>query len=175
MELIKKDSTWFLSAEGGKRFAEISSLEDRTLFIYSYLKTIVNEKFKRDEVLFKLALFTADAIYNSDFAYAKYPEILKLDCNPFFAYLSNVTAYWGNEKTYVILSSILHNKANAFNKSEWIYDKHLLNSDDFLKELSERDIEFLPVNASSMVDPEAYNIESGLALPQLELVWSFLK
>lgn len=171
MELLKKEKAWFLSDEGGKKFAALDSLEERTIFIYSYLKTIAHESFEENKTLFKLAFFIADAVYESDITYSKYPEILKAESNPFVAFLANAQKFSGNEKTYIILTSILHNKANAFNKSEWIYDEKEFDSND----LSERGIQFLPSSSSSMIDLEIYNIDSDLKLLQLELVWIFLK
>ena len=66
MELLKKDTAWFLSEEGSKSFAALSSVGDRAIFIYSYLKTIANESFEKDKMLFKMAFFIADAVFSSD-------------------------------------------------------------------------------------------------------------
>lgn len=175
MELLKKDNAWFLSDEGSKQFAALSSLEERIIFIYSYLKTISKESFEEEKTLLKIALFIADAVYNSDLSYSKYPEILKADSNPFVAFLQNSITFSGKEKTYVIFTAILNNKANAFNKSEWIYDREILDSNDLESDLEERKIEFLPGYTTMMIDPEVYNIDSKLKLLQLELVWIFLK
>ena len=179
MELLKKDTAWFLTDEGGKQFAALDSLEERAIFIYSYLKTIAHESFEKDKTLFKMAFFIADAVYSSDVTYSKYPEILKADSNPFVAFLKNAEIFSGNEKTYVILTAVLNNKANAFDKSDWIYDEEILDceleADEFESELAERGIEFLPGSGTTMPDPELYNIDSKLRLMQLQLVWIFLK
>lgn len=175
MELLKKDTAWFLSEEGSKRFAALDSLGERTIFIYSYLKTIANESFEKDKMLFKMAVFIADAVYASDVPYSKYPEILRADRNPFVAFLQNSKTFSGKEKTYIILTAVLNNKANAFDKSEWIYDREILDSNDLESDLEERKIEFLPGYTTMMIDPEVYNIDSKLKLLQLELVWIFLK
>ncbi|MBE6809755.1 MAG: hypothetical protein E7521_01685 [Ruminococcaceae bacterium] len=175
MELLKKDTAWFLSDEGGKKFATLSSLEERTIFIYSYLKTIASESFEKDKTLFKLALFIADIVCNSDVDYNKYPEILKSDSNPFVAFLANAPKFYGNEITYIILTAILHNKVNPFDKSEWIYNEAVIDSDDFIEDLSERGIKLFSTSSLIMIDPENYDIDQKLQQLQLALVWMFLK
>lgn len=175
MELLKKDTAWFISDEGGKQFASLGSLEERITFVYSYLKTIAKECFEEDKILLKMALYIADAVYNSDLSYSKYPEILKADSNPFVAFLQNSITFSGKEKTYIILTAVLNNKVNAFDKSAWIYDREVLGSHDLEAELETRGIEFLPGYTTMMIDPEIYNIDSNLKLLQLELVWIFLK
>ena len=175
MELLKKDTMWFLTDEGGKQFAALSSLEERTIFIYSYLKTLTNESFEKDKTLFKMAFFIADAVCSSDVDYNKYPEMLNTKSNPFVAFLANAPKYYGKEKTYVILTAILHNKVNPFDKSEWIYNEAVIESDSFVDDLSERGIELFSTSSFSMIDPENYDINPNLQLLQLALVWIFLK
>jgi len=174
MELLKKDKTWFLSTEGTEKFLVLSSLEERTIFIYSYLKTVVNKSFEKNNTLFKLAFFFADAIYNSNTKYATYPQILQSE-NPFLSYLMNADACYDNEKIYLILTSILHQKVDPAQKNEWIYNKQILNDEDLLEKLAEKGIEYLPKHSVDMIDPVVYEMDQSLVFLQLELVWLFLK
>ncbi|MBR7133676.1 MAG: hypothetical protein IKD04_09120 [Clostridia bacterium] len=175
MELIVKEKNWFLSEEGGKKFTALSSLEERTIFIYSYLKSTVNEDFDKKNTLFKIAFFFADAVYNSDKPYSKYPQILNPEINPFLQYLEKADEFYGNEKTYIIFTAVLQGKVNTANNDEWIYNNSFLKSDDFLDELSEMGIEYLPTHSMHMVDPQAYKTAEIDNFIQLQMVWMFLK
>lgn len=175
MELLKKETKWFLSQEGAERFSALSSLEERIIFIYSYLKGVVNENFDKNHMLFKMAFFFADAVYNSNEEYAKYPQILQKEHNPFMAYLMNESTRQNDKKTYLILTSILHQKADASKKTEWIYDKSILGSKEYLEKLSKKGIEFLPIHSMNMVEPAIYEMDDSIKFLQLELVWLFLK
>jgi len=174
MELIKKEKSWFLSKEGIENFSALSSLEDRTIFIYSYLKTVVNECFEKDNTLFKMAFFFADAIYNSKEKYATYPEVVQQD-NPFFAYLEKSDSYHGQRELYLILISILHDKVDPLKRDEWIYDKDFWENEDFEERLEEKGIKYLSNDSVSMVEPSAYEIDQSKEFLQLVLVWLFLK
>lgn len=170
MNLIRKEKDWFLSEDGQKAFEGITSLEDRSIFIYSYLKTFADESFEQNKTLFKLAFLMADFVYGSNTAYSKYPEILKKENNPFIAYLTNAEEFYGDETTYTILTSILYNKANAFNKNEWIYNPKEMETE----KLKERGIEFIPTS-SDMLDIDIYASDSDIPEMQIALVWIFLK
>ena len=175
MELIKKEKNWFLSEEGGKKFTALSSLEERTIFIYSYLKSAVDESFNKKNTLFKIAFFFADAVYNSNKPYSKYPGILNSEINPFLMYLEKSKRFYGNEITYMIFTAILQGKVNTANNDEWIYNNSFLKSDDFSDKLSEMGIEYLPEHSMYMVDPDSYKIEENDKFLQLAIVWTFLK
>lgn len=175
MELIKKERAWFLSEEGGKSFTALSSLEERAIFIYSYLKSAVNEGFEKENTLFKIAFFFADAVYCSNKPYSQYPAILNFQSNPFLRYLENADKYYGKEITYMIFTAILQGKADPTNQGEWIYNHEFLNSETLFEDLLEKGIEYLPANSMDMVNPKAYQMEDSDKFLQLELVWIFLK
>lgn len=172
MELLKKDKEWFLSEEGTNQFCALS-LEDRSVFIYSYLKSFVNECF--NNVLFRISFFMADAVFESNVEYAKTPKLLDAQFNPFVYFLSRAKFCPDNEVLFVIFSSILHNKVDTKNHKEWIYDKEMLGSEDFLERVSDLNVEFLPSGDFDMVDPDFYEMNSKLSFLQLELIWMFLK
>ncbi|MBP3600274.1 MAG: hypothetical protein J6J30_04250 [Clostridia bacterium] len=175
MELIKKEKDWFLSDEGGNFFASLSSLEERTLYIYSYLKLVAKECFDKKNTLFKIAFFFADAVYNSNKSYSKYPNILNLQLNPFLKYLEQADEFYGNEITYIIFTAILQEKVDVQNSNEWIYNSGFLNSEDLFDKLSEKGIEYLPSHSMHMINPEEYKIKEVDNFLQLEIVWMFLK
>lgn len=175
MELIKKEKNWFLSEEGGKKFTALSSLEERTIFIYSYLKSAVDESFNKKNTLFKIAFFFADAVYNSNKPYSKYPGILNSEINPFLQYIEKADGFYGNEITYMIFTAILQEKVNVLNNDEWIYNRDFLNDEDLFDKLSEKEIEYLPDHSMYMVDPDSYKTEENDKFIQLAIVWTFLK
>ena len=173
MELLKREKEWFLSKEGTNEFCALSSLEERSIFIYSYLKSFVDASF--DNALFKISFFMADAVFESNVEYKEMPKLLNAQFNPFIYYLGRANFCPNNEVLFVIFSSILHNKVDVKNHEEWIYDKKLLKCKDFLEKISDFDAEFLPSGAFDMVDPEIYEVNSELGFLQLELIWTFLK
>lgn len=175
MELLNKNKEWFLTTEGEKAFFALSSLEERTLFFYSYLKSAVKACFEKENSLFKIAFFFADALCSSNKPYSQYPAILKSDSNPFLRYLENADKFHGNEITYMIFAAILQEKADVANGNEWIYDDDFLSSEDLVEQLSDRGMAFLPMHSMDMVDPVAYQIKETDKVLQLALVWMFLK
>lgn len=175
MELIKTDKSWFLSQEGGNYFAALSSLEERTIFIYSYLKLLANESFDKDGSLFKIAFFFADAVLNSDKPYSKFPELLNPETNPFLKYLENAKSFYTKKITYLIFTTILHEKVNPANEKAWIYNSDFLQDKNLIKKLHEMNLEYLSDNPLYMIEPQAYNLNDADKLLQLMLVWIFLK
>lgn len=174
MKLLKKDKSWFLSKDGIEKFSTLSSLEERTIFIYSYLKIAVNKCFEKDNTLFKMAFFFADAVYNSDAQYALYPQIIQQE-NPFFAYLKNAYICLDNKKLYIVLTSILHDKVDPKKKGKWIYDKEFWEDEDLGERLEEKGIAYLSTDSINMTDPSIYEMDGAKEFLQLELAWLFLE
>ena len=174
MKLIEKEESWFLSKNGFEKYSMLSSLEERTVFIYSYLKMVVNMCFENDNTLFKMAFLFADAIYNSDVQYALYPQIIQQE-NPFFAYLQNADNCLDNKNMYIVLTSILHDKVDPKKMGEWIYDKEFWEDEDLGERLEEKGIAYLSADSINMTDPSIYEMDSTKELIQLELAWLFLK
>ena len=83
MELLKRDSAWFLSPAGSKVFSDLTSLEDRSVFLYSYLRTVAKPEFEQDRILFKIAFFLADGVMGSSLPYQSYPDVIHPGKNPF--------------------------------------------------------------------------------------------
>ena len=61
MELTTQSAAWFLSKPGCDAFASVKTLEDRSVFLYSYLKQIVPADFEEDELVLE-----GDIIYPSE-------------------------------------------------------------------------------------------------------------
>lgn len=132
MELLKNNPEWFFSSEGEKSFSQLNTLEDRAVFIYSYLKTVASRKLDENSFLFKVAFLFADAIYSSDVAYAKYPDIIDAQKNPFVKFLKTADYTLNDFVAYCILLAILHEKVDPYNDSEWIYDSNMLKQSRFV-------------------------------------------
>ena len=127
MELLKYDAAWFLSKAGCNMFNSLESLEDRSVFMYSYLKQIANGEFEQDGILFKAAFFLADAVLGSSLSYSSYPDILDPAKNPFVTYLDCAERCPGAGAVYSIFLSILHGVADPAKHNEWIYDENMEN------------------------------------------------
>lgn len=172
MELLNKETQWFFSEEGIRSFQALRSLEDRSVFLYSYLKTVANERLEKDNLIFKTAFFIADALYGSSVAYAEYPDVIDKTKNPFVAYLANLKEPCPLEVVYCAFIAILHGLVDAFNPSEWIYDRKYSKKDNMLEKLGETDHAFLP-DGPAIVNPSIYEIDAGLEPIQLKIVWMF--
>lgn len=175
MELLKKDKQWFLSDEGGKKFAALSSVGDRAVFIYSYLKSFANDSLEKNNILFKTSFLLADAILNSDLPYSTYPGILDEKVNPFVAFVANAKREYTIEQIYCIYLSFVHNIADAFKKSEWIYNDSLFMGDGYIHKIDELGHMFVIPNEDMLVDAKAYKCNEKYNMIQLEIIWLFLK
>lgn len=175
MELLKKDKQWFFSDEGKKAFASLSSVGDRAVFIYSYLKTIANENSDKDNILFKTAFLLADEVFASDLPYKNYPDIINERVNPFIAFLSNAKRVYASEQIYCIYLSIVHNIANPIMKNDWIYDEAVFKGDGYIRKIDELGHMFVVPNPDFMVDAGAYKCDEKIHMIQLEIIWLFGK
>lgn len=173
MELLKKEKQWFLSDEGGKKFAALISVGERAVFIYSYLKTFVSETFEKNNILFKTSFLLADAVINSNVPYSAYPDILSESHNPFIAFLANAKREYTIEQVYCIYLSIVHNIADPLKKSEWIYNDSLFKEDGYIHKMDELGHLFIVPNEDMFIDANAYKCEDKYNLIQLELIWLF--
>ncbi len=173
MELIKKEKSWFLSEEGGKTFAALDSVGDRAVFIYSYLKNIANERFEKNNIIFKTAFLIADAVYNSDIEFSQYPNLLNEQVNPFIAFLKNAKISYSNEQIYCIYLAFVHSIADPTKKNEWIYSEKYFKDKHYLFKCEELGHMFVMPNESLLPDMSAYKCSPKLELIQLEIIWLF--
>lgn len=173
MEIIKKETQWFFSEDGVQSFHALQTLEDRSVFIYSYLKTVVNDQLEKDNLIFKTAFFLADALCGSVLAYANYPDVIDKTKNPFVAYLMNLKEPCSSEIVYCTFLAILQDLVNPFNPSEWIYSKEYQSKDKMLKKLGEMDRQFIFSGSTNFVDPADYQIDAALEPIQLKIIWMF--
>jgi len=179
MKIISKNQEWFSGNEGQQHFEKCKDLAERSMFIYSYLKAICDEnKTKYDHTpLFKIAFLLADAVFTSELSYAKLPDFLDVQKNPFLAYVKNTPAIIDEEIVYASLLSILHSIANPFSKKEWIFGEEITGKEDLILRQSklkfklielEHQFEYSPL---TLVNPEDYKIESDKEFIQLEIIW----
>ena len=175
MELLNKNEQWFSSEEGMKIFHSLSSLEDRAIFIYSYLKNILPSCLEKNKIIFKIAFFIADNIEMLGEEIAEYPGLISANNNPFLYYLSRLDYCPQDEILYVVFSAILHKKVDVKDGNEWIYNKALLTSDEVFSTLGEMGMDFLPQSDIQMADPDLYEDDEKNGLLQLNLVWLFLE
>lgn len=174
MELINNNSQWFLSTQGQTVFENCKNIEDRSVFVYSYLKTISAESLEKDSFLFRIAFLISDAIYNSNTQYSSFPEILNSDKNPFVAYVKNAKKVYSIEANYCILLSILHGIADPFNASDWIYDQSLFEKEGYVEKIKEFGKCFIENKNTVIVDVDDYAIDESLRFIQIELAWLFI-
>ena len=172
MEIIKKETQWFFSEEAKRSFNALKSLEDQTVFIYSYLKTVANAQLEKDNLLFKTAFFIADALHGSTLDYADYPSLIDKTKNPFVAYLTNLKEPCPLEVVYCTFIAILQGLVDAFDPSEWIYSKKYQSKDGMMEKLGEMDRRLIP-DGPAIVDPSVYRIDAALEPIQLKIIWMF--
>ena len=172
MELLKKETQWFFSEEGIRSYQALQSLEDRSVFVYSYLKTVANEQLEKDNLIFRTAFFIADALFGSSVAYANYPGVIDKTKNPFVAYLTNLKEPCPLEVVYCTFIAILQGLVDAFDPSEWIYSKKYQSKDEMMEKLGEMDRRLIP-DGPAIVDPSVYRIDAALEPIQLKIIWMF--
>ena len=170
MELVKYEAHWFLSSAGCNAFTATKTLEDRSVFLYSYLKQIASEKFDEDQMLFRIAFFLADAVADSGLPYCTYPALIDPGKNPFVAYLSNATQYPGAKSVYYIFLAILHGLAMPIRQNEWVYDQRISDLEYMEEKLTELGKCFCASNVG-MASADAFSIEESLQPVQLKLIW----
>ena len=170
MELTKQSAAWFLSKPGCDAFNALKTLEDRSAFLYSYLKQIINVDFEEDQLLFRIAFFFADAIMGSTLPYNTYPALIDPEKNPFVAYLENTDHFPGSKVVYYIFLSILHSIAMPIKQNEWVYDQQLKEPEYLEKKLEELGKPFF-VSGLGMVSADVFAIEKSLQQVQLKLIW----
>lgn len=174
MKMMSKNEQWFASEEGQASFAQSETLEQKISFLYSYLVTIREQKGYKNEdaILTKMAILLADGVLTSDLPYAAVPKFLDVKENPFLAYVKNADALQDTEQIYISLLSILHEIADPFVKSNWIYDPAVMNQDALKDHLGTLEHEFI-ASPSLLPDPECFKIEEPKAFIQLEIIWLF--
>lgn len=172
MELLRKNKEWFLSKEGEEKFFALSSVEERATFFYSYLTLVLHSALQRNNNIFKLAFFLADAVYSSDEPYAKYPSILNESENPFLSFFANLDFCPENEVLFVVQMAILNGKVDCGDQEEWIYDKDFLISEEFLDHFVATDKHYYPSYALEMIDLSIFSKKKETL--QAELAWLYL-
>ena len=170
MRLLNFDANWFCSTQGQTAYSSLRTLEDRSVFLYSYLKKITKADFEKDQLLFRLSFFLADAVAGSELPYSAYPALVDPAKNPFVAYLKNTTLCPGSRAVYCICLAILHGIADPFVQNNWIYQKELQDADYLEEKLSELDKNFVATSVS-LADPDAFAIDAPLRIVQLKLIW----
>lgn len=175
MELLKKDKQWFLSDEGSKKFAALSSVGERAVFIYSYLKTFASETLEKENILFKTAFLLADAVVNSAVEYGAYPKLLDETANPFVAFISNAKREYTEEQIYCIYLSFIHNIADPFKKTEWVYSDSILKEYGYIDKIYELGHMFVIPNPDFLINSEDYECDEEYNMIQLEIIWLFGK
>ncbi len=175
MELLQKETAWFLSEEGVRQYEALTALEERVLFLYSYLRTVSSEDMDREHTLMKMAFLLADGVSRSGAPYAAYPDLIRPEKNPFVAYVKNAKYVPECDKLFVIMMAILQDKVNPNNLSLWIYDRGVLDQEKFPRWLADQGMHYLPTSVIDMVDPAAYEVDPSLEEIRTVLIWLFAK
>ena len=170
MELTTQSAAWFLSGPGCAAFDALKTLEDRSAFIYSYLRQITKVDFEEDQLLFRIAFFFADAVMGSTLPYGTYPAVIDPEKNPFVAYLKNADRYPGGKAVYYIFLSILHGIAAPMKLNEWVYEQQLEEPEYLEQKMKALGKPFF-VAGMGMVSADAFAIEEPLQQVQLKLIW----
>ena len=174
MELVKQSAAWFSTEAACKQYAELKTLEDRSVFLYSYLRSLSSETMDQSGFVFKMAFFLADAVANSKLPYAAYPDIVDGTKNPFVALMMTLKKPYDNDAMYCVMMAILCGVANPMNQNDWIYDKSLFaDKKAYRQKLESLDRGFLPSSDAWLADPAAFAVDEGLEFARAELIWMF--
>ena len=174
MELINNQANWFLSEQGKKAFDNCKNLEERSVFIYSYLKKIAANSLNKDSFLFRIAFLLANSVHSSKAEYANYPELLDESKNPFVAYVKNAKKVYSIQIDYCILLSILHKLANPFDKDDWVYNQAFVESKAYIDKAKELEKCFIEDTQARVIDNSVYDIDEALRDIQIEIAWLFI-
>lgn len=161
MKLIAKAASWFLSGEGTGAYAALSSLEERSVFVYSYLRQIVDESFEEDDILFKTAFLIADALCGSALPYGQYPDVINPAKNPFVAFLKNSKKYKNPTGVFFAYLAILQGVVDPMDKTSWVYETSSYSPVDFEEAM------FTAANWKSMNDEEREANEARLRVQKI--------
>ncbi len=178
--LVKESTEWFRGEEAKKRFNSLNSLDEKTIFIYSYLKTISDDSLEKENILFKFSFWLIDGVGKSNYLnLEKYEKLISPIFNPFIAFVINHKKYQGafyadSEAFYAIIMAIIHNMVNVKDEYEWIYDNDFLaDRNKYANWLAEKGNEFIRLQKHIPINPSSYLIEENLRIMVLELYWLF--
>lgn len=193
--LLAKQREDFFAPESIAEYANLQTLEDKTLYILAYLarvwvekpsfvETEGDEEFRYAYIgtgMFRAALFLADAVGNASLPYSSYPALIDPSKNPYMAYLVNLEV-WGDPYCgewdsfdeqpgmfYYEFMAILHGAADPFDEESWLYQE-----DGRLDAMEEADYDIYE-DKTSFPDPRYYEVADGLKSLQLKIMWIFGK
>lgn len=169
MDMIKQPTSWFRSDAGAKAFSACTSLEDRILFLYSYLKTVTNAAIDKNNLLYKVALFFADAVSASDEEYAAYEKLVDPAVNPFLTYLTKLQKHPGDDQIYFTFLGCVKGNADPADENSWIYNPHGLPYADY-RLMIEEETGFVPMT-NAFVDPSKFEVPEGKQFMMLTVIW----
>ncbi len=169
---FEKATSWFATDEAESQYLAFHSLADKTVFLYSFLKSFAKESFEENNILFRTAFFLADEISKSNLPYSDYKSIVDLEKNPFAAYIKNAGGCQPPIWTFAFYLAILNEKVNVHDPSEWIYDLNFTQSLDIEEKLKEKECCFLP-EIGVFYDPSIFVIKPELQMLLLEAYWLF--
>ena len=168
-KLFEKNEEWFFTSEACSEFDKLDTLADRTAFINAYLMAVLGQGERSGNWLLKFALLLADEIHKSDLDYAKYPDLIDKQKNPFVASVLNSKYECEEEVFYYTLLAVLHEFSNPLDPDDWIY-RYESDFDDF-KNIVEKHCKAFESILSG--DPSAYEIAENKEKIQMEIIWLF--
>lgn len=175
MKLVFQNENWFTTEEATKTFEECTNLEDRSSFLFCYLRAICKSQNKQfeEKFLYKFAFMLADGVWESGLPYCNAEDFLSLSKNPFVAFLINAKSFMPKDNIYIPLLSILHNIADPFTKNDWIYTIDFKNKDTVVEKLKTLDHLFIDGTDLTVADPKVYQVEKNLEFLQLQIISLF--
>ncbi len=175
MELIKKPSDWFSSQDAVAQFEKLSTLEERAVFVYSYFKAVAHKDWDKEDRLFAMAFVMADTVYSSSLTYAKYPDLIDPEKNPFVSFVVKANGGAYSPKNFLAaLLMILHGKVDPFDASSWIYIQEQSEEEALEEKLTEVSCPYVETRAH-IQDAKEYQTDETLQAVQLAFLWAFGK
>ncbi len=127
LEIIKQSSTvpqstaqthdvnWFMSTEGKRAYDQASTVTQKALYFYEYLRCVskIEASVEASEFLQKVAFIMANSMDNSNLEFAGYPNMLDETKNPILALIKSDHYYDG--RIVADMLAALHHESDSDN------------------------------------------------------------
>lgn len=177
METINRNIEWFTSDEGLNAINTAADVKQRVNYLHGYLKAFCKKHNKNydENILFKFSFIFSDALFESGLEFAKAPNILDPEKNPFLKYIQNSGVLDNFPLTYVGVLAIMAGIADPQDKKGWIYSYKLKDRKALTEKLDEIGKRYIKAdNSLVMPSSQCYSeIDKKYETILIEWVWLF--
>ncbi len=173
MKVINQPAEWFTKDSSETEYNSCKTLAEKTVFLYSYLKTVADKSFEKNNALFKMAFLFADAISQSDLPYKNYKALIDPEQNPFVMYLKKSSGYINECAVFNTLLAIIQEKVDVSDGNSWIYEKEFFKDEEYPDKLEEIGCCYVANPRYYVNDPAKFEVRDALKMTVLEIYWLF--